>query len=75
MPSRSFTTMSTLTLMSWYRILDLHVPLDVGQADLVQGSWNPHRLVVLVDDSSSDALLEVGPCDADGVTGVRLLLG
>jgi hypothetical protein len=53
--------------------VDLPVPLDVGQADLVQGSWYPHRLVILVDDSRSDAFLEVGPWDTDGVTGVRLV--
>lgn len=55
--------------------MDLDVPFDVVQADLVQCGWHPHRLVVLVDDSRSDALLEVRPWDTDGITGVRLVGG
>lgn len=56
--------------LSGQGISDLHSPLDVGQADLVHSGWHPHRLVVLVDDSCSDALLEVRPWDTDGVKGV-----
>jgi hypothetical protein len=70
-----FSTVYSHTDNSRYRIVDLPIPLDVGQADLVQGSWYPHRLVVLVDDSRSDAFLEVGPWDTDGVTGVCLVQG